>query len=812
MPITSMLQLFEALFQTTSVQDVRATLTDIGDSNESALDKPFGPLGLQWHAYGDNTSNLSTIGLASKAGRSLTERITNMFDAVLEDRKPNGIVPPMSPQLAAQQWFGRPMTGPGEGLFNWKYVSTGIDRRLHVAMSSSGSENAPTIDIIDDGVGITPEQMPKTILSLQAGNKITKRYLMGAFGQGGSSTLAFCEYCLIACRSKDDPTAVGFTLTRVLKLGEEYKEDCWAYLALNDNGRIIVPSIRLSDEPIEVYPAVPKSKLPLLKKGVLVRHYAYQLSGIAGKLGPAPGNLYHYLHVSMFDPLFPFRVIDRRDPDQPREELITGSRNRLMRLTLRKSSSDSSEDESGSEIRHYRPMEYITPPNSTEPSIGIEYWVVFNFKKVKKEVTLRGHSNELYVHKGHPIVGVLNGQNQGELTARLLSSIGLPMVARHIVINIDASSAASDTRRQLFSTNREGFKDGPVLDEITRVLKKLLEEDEELYILEEEIASLLAKSASDTTNDEVKRQVTQLLLDAGIQVKAEGPGFATGGTETVTGRRPRTGKRPVSPEPLPTLPFPEVTRFELVWPKPKLTVHMGDNEVVLVETDADAEYDKQGRLAIRCEPAQLEIAGKSPLRGGRVRWRLRPTTHASAGMTGRVVVTLTKPDGQQIVDGTDFEVMAPYEVKGKKAPDLVPPFEIVPISPDANSLEWEAAGWADLPGERQNHVAYKIVNASGKTIVYYSTIFEPFMAQVQKLPSAAMVEAFRTNYSVWIGYHAILQDRDRRLMDITIDDEAFDDLMEVERATVGKMQVKQAIKTTELMLKTQQQAAVADTA
>src|SRR3989442_15834473 len=124
MPITSIQQLFEALLQTTSTHDVRRILTEIGDSSESLLDQAFGHLRLQWHAFGDNTSSLSTIGLAAKAGRSLTERATNMFDGVLEERKPTGIVPPTSPRQAAQQWFGRPITGPGEGLFNWKYANT----------------------------------------------------------------------------------------------------------------------------------------------------------------------------------------------------------------------------------------------------------------------------------------------------------------------------------------------------------------------------------------------------------------------------------------------------------------------------------------------------------------------------------------------------------------------------------------------------------------------------------------------------------------------------------------------------------------
>ena len=50
------------------------------------------------------------------------------------------------------------------------------------------------------------------------GNKITKRYQIGAFGQGGSSTLAFADYVLIVSRCKREPTKCGFTVVRVLKL------------------------------------------------------------------------------------------------------------------------------------------------------------------------------------------------------------------------------------------------------------------------------------------------------------------------------------------------------------------------------------------------------------------------------------------------------------------------------------------------------------------------------------------------------------------------------------------------------------------
>ena len=77
------------------------------------------------------------------------------------------------------------------------------------------------------------------------------------------------------------------------------------------------------------------------------------------------------------------------------------------------------DDEKNIQIRHYRPMEYIVPSGSTEPCIGIEYWVVWAFRKKGDEYELRGHSNELFVQQGHPIIGTMNGQNQGETTAQL---------------------------------------------------------------------------------------------------------------------------------------------------------------------------------------------------------------------------------------------------------------------------------------------------------------------------------------------------------------------------------------------------------
>jgi len=498
----------------------------------------------------------------------------------------------------------------------------------------------------------------------------------------------------------------------------------------------------------------------------------------------------------LFDPLFPFRIYDLRDKGTARQELIRGSRNRLMRLQ------QEGEPDSRTEIKHYRPMEYVTPLGTQDASIGVEYWVVFNQKKVKGEYVLRAQSHELFVESGYPIVGTLNGQNQGQINARLLKDVGLGMVARHIVIHLDATNASSKVRRELFSTSREGFKDGPVLDDLMRILRKMIEEDQNLFAIERELTERIARREAETTSEEVRRQVTSLLAEAGLQVTEEGPTFREGGTERQIVPRPKPQPYIPSP-PLPTLPFPQVTRFQIVSPIEALRCHISDNESVLVETDADAEFDRQGRIAIRCEPPFLEQAGKAPLRGGRIRWRFRPKPEAKVEDKGTIIASITRPDGSQITDQVPFEVLPAIEEKAKKEKGFVPPFKIVPVNPYDRPEQWSSV-WPDLdensPVEKLEGVAYKPVNLGGVIHVFYSTIFTPFKAQVEKLntETPALSDLFRTNYEVWIGYHAILQLQGGTNETEEIETETLDQLLERDRIRVAQMQVKQAVRTAEL--------------
>jgi hypothetical protein len=344
-----------------------------------------------------------------------------------------------------------------------------------------------------------------------------------------------------------------------------------------------------------------------------------------------------------------------------------------------------------------------------------------------------------------------------------------------------------------------------------QVLEKMLREDEKLYALEKELTEKLTSRENENTNEEVRQQITKLLLEAGFLARAEGKAASEGKGEKQ--KTPDHKRKPYrEPDPLLTLPFPQVTKFKIVTPLPRMEIQLNDSEVVVVETDADAEFDRRTLVAIRSEPNQLEVASKSPLRGGRARWRLRPSASATVGSKGKIIVTLTQLDGSQLSDCIDYEIFPARDKETRQNKGLVPPFDVRPISPE--DQEWEIV-WPDVEetSDKVSTVAYKPVTMSdGMIIVYYSTEFTPFKTQVErlKLQSTSMLDLFETNYKVWIGYHAILQSKANSHPPAGVDEDTYDEQLELERSRVAQVEVKQALKTSDLMHRlTKEQGALA---
>lgn len=108
----------------------------------------------------------------------------------------------------------------------------------------------------------------------------------------------------------------------------------------------------------------------------------------------------------------------------------------------------------------------------------------------------------------------------------------------------------------------------------------------------------------------------------------------------------------------------------------------------------------------------------------------------------------------------------------------------------------------DETEEKIKSVAYKsIPQADGAVVVYYSTVFPAFRYQVEKLKlqSETLLSLFETNYKMWIGYHAILQQNENYGSPSGADEDAYEKLFEDERVRVAQIQVKQAMNAAELM-------------
>jgi hypothetical protein len=813
MPVLDANSLLRTLLAATTSLEYRNILGQLGDKDDLSFDIPFGPHSLVWKTYGDDQSNISTINIATKPGRTIAERITNGIDALLEQRVAPNTASPASAREAAQTWFGRPIPITDAQTARW-YRKGQFDRKVHVILLPGDLPTHPTIDVFDSGIGILPDKFPTTILSLHQGNKIDKFYQVGLFGQGGSASLGFCNYILIVSRNHRKPNSIGYTVIRILRLNDNFKEDCFAYLTRQTSEGEALLEANISSE-LPLYESDEKLRIPDLVHGTLVRHVGFRLEGIDKQLQASPGNMWHYLNAIMFDPLLPFRLVDLRDTrrDRHRNELISGSRTRLVSTTA-SSDEELSSEETRPQARYYREIEYMSAIDGGPPTIAIEYWVVFAYRKKNNSLELRSSSNELFVQSNHPIVFTLNGQNQGELSGQTLRECGLSLLSRHMVVHVDATEAHKTVRRELFSTTREGLKDGPVRSRILNYLKKMLTEDQNLFDIERQLTEKLAKRDATATREEVRKQVVRLLKEAGLELSEPGPTNVQGAGEVRSIEQDRRTNGPVTPRPpFPTLPYPSVTRFEIVWPKEKLRVRLQDAETVLVETDADAQFDREMRISIRTEPPILEVAGKSLLRGGRLRWRMRPNSLAQSGRPGVAIATLTLPNGAQLTSELPFEVLPALEQPSKKSTGTIPPFEIIPVDPSDTETwgtVWSEDIWPTVSGEaasEQATVAYRTLRVQGKTHVYYSTVFDPYKATVEKLKTegGGKLDLFTTAYSVWIAYHAILQDRQRPKELEQLEENERERILDQERQTVARMQIRQALREMDLRLKLQTQ-------
>jgi len=593
-------------------------------------------------------------------------------------------------------------------------------------MEAGEGRESRIIEVRDHGIGITPEDVRRTILSLNESNKLQKHYLVGAYGQGGSSTFAFSRYSLIACRYADRPLA--FTLVKFLDLpAEQFKTGHYVYLVLQDGQLASIEDLTALDFP----------------QGTLVRHFGYDLSGYPSPLGP--NSLYGSLNTTLFDPIMPV-WLDDRVHDYRR--VIKGSRNALNGAV------DDGDDRTGPTLSHNVPIFSVSLGDFGR--IGIEYWVLEQPTRANKK------PSAAFVNPSKPVVLTLNGQYQGEFSQLLIrKDAELPFLSQRLICHIDCNHLSPTSKRQLFVSNREAQREVKVRELIQQELVKALKSDDILTKLNDEARQQGAQEQDENAIQHMRNEVARLLRIHGVELGQAVGGMAGSGQGNVRPTERRRTKR--TPEPIELHEPPTYIRF--LWDEDDtITFYPEQRRYLRIITDANSTYhnpNAPGTSRINIIVGdQLVLRGSTPLQGGRMRAIVEGSNSAQPGHGGVLRVELTRLGLPVLVDERPFRIVAAPESRPADRRVSLPPFRTVAVDgPD--DPKWTQLGWPDNPVL----IASEAEMEEGILVIYYSTAFPKFAGQRHAFENrdTTLASSFAKRYEIWLAVHSLLHYQDQQL-------------------------------------------------
>jgi hypothetical protein len=240
----------DALLAQLPVTDVNKYLYDDENPEKGWVEGNF-----HWIPVGRDGGNAGRIKLAGKPVYPLAERLVNGMEALIELKRLRELAinkdaqPPLSPREAVKRYFGLPPldqvpklkeNAEGKAIYKAALVTS---RELLLTVNFDKKRKEFAVSIRDHGMGQTSIKMHRTLLSLGTSDKGDKPYLIGVFGQGGSSTYAASKCSWIVTRRAPDilgggeEDSVGWSIVRHI-LPKGNRASYFAYLAAHPDGRV----------------------------------------------------------------------------------------------------------------------------------------------------------------------------------------------------------------------------------------------------------------------------------------------------------------------------------------------------------------------------------------------------------------------------------------------------------------------------------------------------------------------------------------------------------------------------------------------
>lgn len=713
--------------------------------------------GYSWRPVGDNDANYGLINIGSDPGLALVERVTNAIDAVIErealrNLRRKGAKEPASPREATELWFGIP--GGRVGNLGDPLKRQPFADEVVVSLLDGTSKLRPTVDVRDMGVGLTPTLIPKTILSLSGSNKLNKMYLAGAYGQGGSTTLAFSPNgTLFVSRRQPDLLGKG-EVDRVAVTFERYED---LDPRRNKNGRYSY-LVNASHE----VAAIPVSAFRDFEPGTRVVHFDLGIESYAARLTQVRGSLWWLFQNALFDPILPFWAVESRSAyvekrgGKADRRTIAGN---FTRLT----------DDAKDRIEYSNSVKVRLDHPAGETAVNVNYWVV------RHDDAKRSQPTDAYVDPYRPIAYTYFGQTHGTDERRFTAErLQLPYLAKFLILQVELDDLIPKARREILSSTRDRLKAVGFFNQIREGIVDALGEDDELHRLNELRKEQILSQHSEKDRERLRERFAKLMerLTAGITPTSAGGGGDRGGREV----GPSSSRGPL--EPLPTAEEP--TFIKIANSRSPMPVRLDRHALLRLESDAPDGYlgkHVHAKLTVGTSPdGLLVLESRSDFRGGRARVVVRASGRAKEGDEGTATVFLFTPDDRTLSDSIKFVIQAPKEAptagESRRSEVRVP--EPVPI----HRNEWDSFGW--------NEVSVAQVNDDIDGAKIYVNMDNRHLVRLLQAGGyqESGVARMKNNFLLYVAFYAWAQHDFTKSSDLGLEGKALEDYVagELDRA------------------------------
>jgi len=423
----------------------------------------------RWRYLGNMPNNQSIVhAQQSSPAAALVEKFTNGLDAILlrfckaKGIDPRGPAAPPNMGQAVEMFVGDMSSrSPAE-------IRQFAEENM--VLYATGSKARPCIALYDAGEGQLAKDFPATFCSLIYGSndgsyKGAIPFVQGRFNMGGTGVLPFCseKYRLQLIVSRVPPNVAKSTdhewAYTLFCFFASKQDPSWRYL-VGPDGAVLTAG----NTPIKLVPKVgaksgevcaPRERQ--VTSGTLVKMYDYQAarSNICGEQ-------FKKLQEYLLRPALPLRLIECREAYKAN----------VMGVTVwdRLGAWGKDKFEPGFE-------------DGASVSIKLE-----TGETIPAEVRVFKASKNAADDDDQPQTGLralINGQSHAKRDAQFFrtKAIDKEHIAGSMLVLLDCTDLGQDSRNALFMSNRETFREDPLLSELFRKLQKELHDHEGLDLL-----------------------------------------------------------------------------------------------------------------------------------------------------------------------------------------------------------------------------------------------------------------------------------------------------------------------------------------